>query len=157
MDASPFSKYRSLVLGHYSTASWLRRAVLAMYNGQDYKVGLSQLTGVDDQHFEALKQMLTHYRLHGENDPAFIGLVTDIQARVREENLAQAREEALVAWLRLVKAKFRASCDSAAHVIDDHYNWLEGQFDKKLTPDQVIQPLISKCMASIDAAPRVHD
>src|SRR3546814_10343992 len=121
-----------------------------MYNGQDYKIGLSQLSGMDNQHFQAFSQMIIYYRLQGENDPSFIGLVGDIRARMQEENAAQEREEALEEWLHQVKTKFRVSCDSAAHAIDDHYSWLEGQFDLKATPDQVVQPLISKCMASID-------
>lgn len=42
MSTSPFLKYRDMVLGYYSTASWLRRVIMAMWNGTDYKTGLSQ-------------------------------------------------------------------------------------------------------------------
>ena len=47
MTTSPFDIHRSKVLGHYSTASWLRSVVMAMYSGSTHPVGLSVLASID--------------------------------------------------------------------------------------------------------------
>lgn len=91
---SPFQRHRGLVLGHYSTAAWLRSVVMAMWNGHDYKVGLGNLVSLDQRHFDACIEMFAHYRKHGENDPAFLGLADDVRQRMEQEAAAE-RDQAL--------------------------------------------------------------
>ncbi len=74
---SPFVTHRSKILGQYGAAEWLRDAVLSMWNGSTYKVGLSKLVNLDDEHFRALSEMLDSYRRHGENDPAFMKIAEE--------------------------------------------------------------------------------
>ena len=66
MNTSPFLQYRDMVMGHYSTAKWLRGVVMSLYNGRAYPVGLSQLTNTDTEHFTAFTEMVVHYRRAGE-------------------------------------------------------------------------------------------
>ena len=81
---SPFELYREMILGHYSTAAWLQAVVLALWNGHQFKIGLSQLAGLDDSHYAALTHMLDYYRWHGENDPTFMSLADEIRNRRTE-------------------------------------------------------------------------
>lgn len=85
---SPFITHRSMVLGHYSTAKWLRRVVMAMYSGEANPVGLSQLTNLDAAHFAAFEAMVAQYRRVGENDPALHALAQEIQERWDAEKAA---------------------------------------------------------------------
>lgn len=55
---SPFVTHRNKVLGYYGTAFYLRRLVLAMWNGTGYPTGLSFLTGLDSDHAEAAFEMM---------------------------------------------------------------------------------------------------
>jgi hypothetical protein len=129
MSASPFPKYRDMVLGYYSTAGWLRRVRMAMWNGNDYKTGLSQITGLDAQHYQAFSEMVAHFRQYGESDSAFMALANDIRTRMAEEKAAADREVALDAWLDDVKHQTRLTRSAIANAIDDHYGWLERQFN----------------------------
>ena len=67
----------SPVLGSCGTAEWLRRVVLAMWNGSAYKVGLSKLESLDGEHFRALSEMLESYHKNGEDDPAFMAIAEE--------------------------------------------------------------------------------
>ncbi|KFC61891.1 hypothetical protein [Massilia sp. LC238] len=78
---SPFIKHRSKVLGGYGAAQFLESAVLAMYNGQDYKTGLSRLTNLDQDHLAAFLEMAESYARNGENDPAFMELAQECVSR----------------------------------------------------------------------------
>lgn len=130
---SPFFTHRSMILGHYSTASWLRTLVMAMWNGTDHKAGLSQLATVDDRHFAACSEMIAHFCKHGENDPAFMALAKDIQQRMREESDAVERSDALDEWRKDVRhsliEKHKVKPSRASYALEDHYNWLEQKFD----------------------------
>ena len=90
---SPFEKHREKVLGHYATAEWLRRFVLSMWNGDGYQIGLSRLRSLDDQHFQAVIEMLTSYRLHGESDPDFMALADECR-ELHHAGLAASERQA---------------------------------------------------------------
>lgn len=131
---SPFNTHRAKVLGFYSTASWLRRAVMAMWSGTAYPVGLSQLTNLDAEHFAALVEMMSHYRKVGEGDPALHELVKEIQARNAAERDASARAERFEAWSREVVRELRR-LGKPEGLVDDRYNWFEARFDAGDTPE----------------------
>lgn len=90
---SPFITHRDKVLGYYNTSSWLRQLVLAMWSGNNHKVGLSQLAGVDEDHATAALEMLYGYRKNGENDPAFMALADECLNRLDEERAMQLDDE----------------------------------------------------------------
>lgn len=97
---SPFRMHRDKVLGYYGTAAWLRQVVMALWSGSATPVGLSNLQGVDDDHFKAFIDMVTHYRRVGESDLAFRQLVEEVQARHAAERQAVERAMAYEAWSR---------------------------------------------------------
>ena len=135
MSESPFVRHRDKVLGYYSTAAWLRAVVLAMWDGSTHKVGLSKLAGVDADHHAAFSEMVAHYRATGENDPAFLSLVEEIQARERDERLAEERAARLEAWGNEVKRCLRERGLRAGE-LDDRYQWFENAFDEGKPPTQ---------------------
>ncbi|AMR77984.1 DUF7673 family protein [Cupriavidus nantongensis] len=130
---SPFVAHRDKVLGHYSTAAWLRRLVLAMWNGNAYPVGLSQLTNLDDSHAKAVLEMLSSYRQNGENDATFMALAEECRARLEEEAAAAQRADEFEAWLRQVRSELR-TVGLSRDLADDRYDWFEGKFNAGLTP-----------------------
>lgn len=144
MSASPFLKYRDMVLGYYSTAGWLRRVIMSMWNGNDYKTGLSQITGLDAEHYQAFSEMVAHFRQHGESDSAFMALANDIRARMAEEQAAADRAGALDDWLDDVKHHTRLTRSATTNAMDDHYGWLERQFDDGVSPEQAMRLLERK-------------
>lgn len=77
IPSSPFVVHRQKVLGNYRTAVFLRRLVLAMWNGNGYPIGLSELTGLDADHREAAIDMMLSYAVNGENDEAFMALAIE--------------------------------------------------------------------------------
>ena len=130
---SPFIKHRDKVLGHYGTAAWLRSVVMAMWNGSDHKVSLSNLTGLDHNHYTAFLEMVTGYREKGEGDPAFMALADEVRARQAEEHAAEAKQAQLDSWCGDVKYELRAiGCRSSE--VDDYYDWFEHQFDAGIDP-----------------------
>lgn len=140
---SPFGKHRDKVLGHYSTASWLRRVVLAMWRGSAHPVTLSPLTNVDAEHFSAFVEMVTHYRKVGENDPAFMRLAEEVLDRLAEEQSAAAREDKFDEWLRAVRHELRGA-GKPPTLADDRYEWFSGRFDAEDSPEiaaRACQPL----------------
>jgi hypothetical protein len=130
---SPFSRHRARVLGHYSTASWLRQAVMAMWSGTAHPVGLSKLTNLDSEHFAAFIDMASHYRKVGENDPALDALVKEIEARNEAERDASMRAERFDAWCREAARELRR-LGKPEGLVDDRYNWFETRFDAGDTP-----------------------
>jgi len=135
---SPFVIHRDKVLGYYSTASWLRRLVLAMWNGSGYPVGLSQLTNLDADHREAAMAMIASYAVDGEGDPAFMALADECRARLQEEEAAAERSEQLDVWMREV-ARYIRGLGGRRGWVDDHYTWLERLFDGDTSPEQAAQ------------------
>lgn len=145
---SPFITHRDKVLGHYSTAAWLRSLVLAMYNDSSYQVGLSKLATSDDEHAKAALEMLTSYRHNGARDPAFMELANECRDRIEQEQAAAEREERFEDWCRDVRHALRQS-GGRAGMVDDCYDWFSRQFDAGDEPDQAAQAAIS---AKIDPA-----
>lgn len=79
--SSPFLTHRAKVLGHYSTAAWLREVVMALYSGSMHRVGLSNVHTIDAEHYGAFYDMVTHYRKVGETDLTLHDLVQAIKER----------------------------------------------------------------------------
>jgi hypothetical protein len=133
MNKSPFLQFRDMVMGHYSTANWLRSFVMALWNGSDYKVGLSQLGSIDEAHINAAMAMLRQYREIGENDRAFMALAEDIRTRMEEERAAEERDLAYSGWLRDLRSfltrQGRMGSEEIAQAVEDHFGWLEAEFD----------------------------
>lgn len=127
---SPFARHRDKVLGYYGTASFLRAVVLALWNGTDYKVGLSSINNLDQEHYTALMEMIAQYRHIGERDPDFMALADDVRARVGEEKRAAERAEALEDWCGDIKSIIREKNAKVrvGDLVDDHYDWLDSQF-----------------------------
>lgn len=144
MRTSPFCIYRDMVLGQYSTAAWLRSAVMAMWNGQGHQVGLSQLTNLDIKHYDAFIAMVEHYRAFGENDQAFMALAEEIQLRMADEKAAENRAAAMEDWQRQMLGHSTIGRQAARYAIDDFYSWLEGQFDAGMEPSDAMRALESK-------------
>lgn len=144
MSTSPFLKYRDMVLGYYGTAGWLRRVIMSMWNGTDYQTGLSQITGLDAEHYQAFSEMVAHFRQYGESDSAFMALANDILARMAEEQAAADREVALDAWLDSVKHHTRLTRSATANAMVDHYGWLERQFVDGVSSEQAMRLLERK-------------
>lgn len=134
---SPFMTHRAKVLGHYSTAYWLRDVVMALHSGGTHPVGLSRLTTTDEAHFTAFKQMVDHYRRVGENDPALHTLVSDIEARCEEERSAEERSDRLYAWNAEARGHLR-TLGRPSDVVDDRYDWFEHRFDLGRTPVEAV-------------------
>lgn len=130
---SPFTTHRSKVLGHYSTARWLRNVVLSMWNGADHQVRLDKLSSVDAEHFAAVVEMMEHFRRNGENDPAFQQLVKEVQERVDAEQKAADRSLRFEDWCTATKRELRR-LGKSVDLIDDKYNWFETQFDAGMSP-----------------------
>ncbi len=126
---SPFSVHRDKVLGHYATATWLRSVVLAMWNGSCNKVGLTSLTNLDSAHYSAFLEMVESYRIHGENDPGFMSLVSEVRARKDEEQRAADRQALLEDWLDAVKEAL-AREGVRTGVVSDQYDWFESLYNK---------------------------
>lgn len=131
---SVFTLHRDKVLGHYSTASWLRQLVLAMWNGTDYQVGLSNLAMVDADHFSAAMAMINSYRQHGERDAAFMNLAVECQQRIESEQAASERAGRLEDWCKATQYAVKQS-GGRAFFVDDHYGWFEGQFEAGMAPE----------------------
>lgn len=148
MAQSPFQTHRDKVLGYYSTASWLRAMVLALWRGSVHKVGLSQLVGLDDAHATAAFDMMASYRRHGERDPAFMALVDECRQRQEEEQAAADRSERLEEWCRDVQSALR-QLGSRAGMVDDCYSWFGTRFDAGDEPEDTARAAIA---AKIDPA-----
>ena len=90
---SPFLKYRSEVMGEYSTAHKLRALVLHLWN-DNYPVRLSHLFGFsDERHTKIALEMIVSYTHHGERDEYFMDLAQQLRemaeaAKVEEEDAA---------------------------------------------------------------------
>jgi hypothetical protein len=135
---SPFITHRDKVLGHYSTAAWLRQFVLAMWGGSSYPVGLSQFASMDADHTAAALEMLAAYRQRGESDPAFMALADECRARLQEEQAAAERQERFDSWLGDVRVVLR-SVGLRAGLADDRYEWFESHFDKGMQAHEAAQ------------------
>ncbi|MEQ1594748.1 MAG: hypothetical protein ABL985_06590 [Casimicrobium sp.] len=78
---SPFVTHRAKILGKNSTAAWYRQLLLAMYSGSAFPVGLSPLSSLDHEHAGIAIDLLSSYRLNGENDQASMDLAVECIGR----------------------------------------------------------------------------
>lgn len=131
---SPFLTHRAKVLGHYSTASWLRSAVMSLWNSTEHHVRLDRLASTDQEHFSAFIEMVTYFRLHGEGDPAFQQLVQEVDARIAKERNASERARQFEAWCEDAASALRR-LGKSTDLVDDRYNWFEQRFDAGDSPD----------------------
>jgi len=72
MPESPFKKHRSLLLAPHGAAKFLRLFTLSMWDGSTYKVGVSRLGFLDEEHLAIMHELLAHYCKHGERDSSFM-------------------------------------------------------------------------------------
>lgn len=150
MDQSPFQTHRDKVLGFYSTASWLRALVLALWRGSAHKVGLSQLAQVDDAHAAAALDMMASYRRYGERDPAFMALAEECSQRLEEEQASADRNERLEDWCRDAERALR-QLGGRPGIVDDCYSWFGARFDAGDEPQDAARAAIA---AKIDPGDR---
>ena len=90
---SPFIRHRDVILGRYSTATWLQRVVMSLWNGGIYPVRLDRVGGCDRHHQLVALELIEHYASHGENDDAFMSLAKEILQRWDDEAAEAARVE----------------------------------------------------------------
>jgi hypothetical protein len=133
-DDSPFKKHRGKVLGHYGTADWLRAVVMAMWNGNDNRVGLSKLTNLDREHFAAFTEMVSTYHRLGEADPAFMALAEEVKDRIADEARAADKEAEFREWLDDATDCLREQ-GKHADLATDRYTWFWGRFNAGDTPE----------------------
>lgn len=72
MSNSPFKKHESILLAPYGAARFLRHFTLSLWDGSTYKVGLSRLGFLDEQHAEIMHELFMQYCKHGERDDDFM-------------------------------------------------------------------------------------
>ena len=72
MSESPFKKNREILLAPYGGARFLRHFTLSLWDGSTYKIGLSRLGFLDDQHTAIMHELFAHYCKHGERDNDFM-------------------------------------------------------------------------------------
>lgn len=123
---SPFEKHREKLVGNYSTAAWLRKVVLAMYNGGAYPVGLSRLTNVDADHMLAFQELTSHYHRHGESDVTFMRIAEECLAIEERHTAARARAERFDPWTDEVRG---ALARRGLNADDAESAWFEKRFD----------------------------
>lgn len=135
---SPFITHRDKVLGHYGTASWLRKLVLAMWNGSAYPVGLSQLPSLDREHREAAMAMVSSYCSNGERDQAFMALANECRTRLEEEQAAAERSERFEEWRKDAQFAIRQA-GGRSYFVEDHYAWFCKQFEAGIAPESAAE------------------
>lgn len=85
ITSSPFVAHRDKILGHYGTAAFLRKLVLAMWNGNAHPTGLHQIACLDQDHRQAALDMIEHFSRHGEADKSFMALADECRARIKDD------------------------------------------------------------------------
>lgn len=76
---SPFVKHAGVILADYGAASKIRRFVLSLYNGHAYPVDLSDIAGMDKQHFGIVVELMSSYHILGENDKDMLKIAEQIK------------------------------------------------------------------------------
>jgi len=145
---SPFITHKDKILGGYGTARWMRQLVLAMWNGDKYKAGMSKLSNLDDAHFNAAIELMTWYREHGENDPDFIAVAEQCVAMDTEELQRAERHRQFEEWEQNVKSDLY-SIGADHHQVDDYYQWYLSRFEAGDTPLAAAQRAMEKGIAPV--------
>jgi len=81
---SPFKVHGDIIMAGYGAASKLRRFVLSLYNGHDFPVDLSDISGLDKKHFGIVLELMSSYHMLGENDVAMMKLAEEIKREFHE-------------------------------------------------------------------------
>ncbi|MBI5006220.1 MAG: hypothetical protein HZB95_03745 [Nitrosomonadales bacterium] len=76
---SPFETHRSVIFDYYGTAAKLRRVVMGLWNGNAHPFDLSDVAGMDDDHYGIMLELINSYRKYGENDRVFMSLAQEIR------------------------------------------------------------------------------
>lgn len=139
---SPFEIHRDMVLGHYGTASWLRRLVLSMWNSH-YTVSMTRLPSLDDAHATAAIEMIESFHRHGEGDPAFMSLAEECLQRKANEDAAEARGAAFEKWLKDVQVCI-SDLGARGGMVEDRYYWFSDRFDEGMEPLQAARAAIEE-------------
>lgn len=78
-ETSPFARYRTTILGGYTTARRLQALTLHLYNSNS-PVEISRLlANADERHQRIALELLASYARLGENDHAFMLLAEEIR------------------------------------------------------------------------------
>lgn len=85
---NPFTTHRELLLHPtYGTAGYLQRAMMSLYNGDDFPFPLHAVGGMDQKHFLIFQDMLAWYRVHGEGCKVFMALSQEVADAKRAATL----------------------------------------------------------------------
>jgi hypothetical protein len=76
---SPFVTHAGEIMADYGTAAKLRRIVLSLYNGYSFPVDLSDISGMDNHHFQIVVDLMRCYHTLGENDKEMLKLAERIK------------------------------------------------------------------------------
>lgn len=77
-DASPFLRHRQVILDHYSTARRLAKLTLHLWNYNNPAELGQLLLNADNRHKRIALELIASYAEHGENDPHFMNLASEI-------------------------------------------------------------------------------
>ena len=130
---SPFYTHREKIVGHYGTAAWLRQVVMSMWHGFEHPVGLGELKGLDEDHYSAFCEMISHYHQSGTNDLALRRLVLEIEDQIAADAQAAALEERFIVWCQAVRTHLR-EFGSPGHLVDDRATWFQHHFKAGASP-----------------------
>ena len=142
MKESPFLTHRHILLNGYGAAITLRGIVLSLWNGRNWPADLSRVGGLDEQHFTIAVELLTWYRLHGENDPDFMDTGRACEALALEGKRQAEQQKAYDNWEQLVNRALGVRGKDGALTFDN-YEWFFDRFERGLTPDQAAEQAIT--------------
>lgn len=77
--ASPFLRHRQVILGQYSTARRLAKLTLHLWNYHNPAELGQLLLNADNRHKRIAMELIASYSEHGENDPHFMNLASEIR------------------------------------------------------------------------------
>jgi len=93
MSQSPFLlRADVLLIADYSAARTLQNFTLSLWNGNRFGFNASNISNFDPTHMGYFLEFATWYHKHGENDPNFMGVCSQMIAK-REKWAAANRAE----------------------------------------------------------------
>ncbi len=112
--------HRHILLNGYGAAITLRGIVLSLWNGRNWPADLSRVGGLDEQHFSIAVELLTWYRLHGENDPDFMDTGRACEALALPLVLPHRQHHLLLPWMDIY---FSSNCAENPTINDFSPKW----------------------------------
>lgn len=84
---SPFETHEAVLRdGSYGASESLQDLVLSLWNGQGWPIDMGRLArNADARHWAIALELLESYRRHGEDDPVFMAIATDLAAQRRAD------------------------------------------------------------------------